>query len=42
MTEPQKIVGIVFSKAETRRSHPTYIVETKHGNLIYRQGIYLP
>ncbi|CAK63727.1 unnamed protein product (macronuclear) [Paramecium tetraurelia] len=42
MSDSQKIVGIVFSKLESKRSHPTYIVETKAGNLIYRQAANLP
>ncbi|CAD8208075.1 unnamed protein product [Paramecium pentaurelia] len=42
MADPQKIVGIVFSKLESQRSHPTYIIETKTGNLIYRQAANLP
>ncbi|CAD8204931.1 unnamed protein product [Paramecium pentaurelia] len=42
MSDSQKIVGIVFSKLESKRSHPTYIVETKAGNLIYRQAVNLP
>ncbi|CAD8194205.1 unnamed protein product [Paramecium octaurelia] len=42
MADPQKIVGVVFSKLEAQRSHPTYIIETKTGNLIYRQAANLP
>ncbi|CAD8120234.1 unnamed protein product [Paramecium sonneborni] len=42
MADTQKIVGIVFSKLESKRSHPTYMVETKTGNLIYRQASNMP
>ncbi|CAD8112327.1 unnamed protein product [Paramecium sonneborni] len=42
MVDTQKIVGIVFSKLESQRSHPTYILTTKTGNMIYRQASNLP